>query len=171
MRQTDIRTPPLSCSTTPSATSRCSTCPALGRERLNFSGRDVPGLRAPALDFAGAATRGEESVVAGYPENGPFRPVAARVRAVEEARGPDIYQNRQVTRQIYSIYAVVRPGNSGGPLLDATLASGQPVVFGVVFAAAVDDAHTGYALTAHEVAADAAEGAQATQEVGTQSCD
>jgi S1-C subfamily serine protease len=132
---------------------------------------DVPGLRAPPLDFAGAATRGEESVVAGYPENGPFRPVAARVRAVEEARGPDIYQNRQVTRQIYSIYAVVRPGNSGGPLLDATLASGQPVVFGVVFAAAVDDAHTGYALTAHEVAADAAEGAQATQEVGTQSCD
>ena len=132
---------------------------------------DVPDLRAPALDFAGPATQGEGAVVAGFPENGPFRPVAARIRTVEEARGPDIYQNRQVTRQIYSIYAVVRPGNSGGPLLDATLEAGRPVVFGVVFAAAVDDSNTGYALTAHEVAGDASQGAQATQQVGTQGCD
>lgn len=132
---------------------------------------DVPGLQAPALVFAGQATRGEGAVVAGFPENGPFSPVAARVRAVEEARGPDIYQNKQVTRQIYSIYAVVRPGNSGGPLLDAVLEAGRPAVFGVVFAAAVDDAHTGYALTAHEVASDATQGQQATQQVSTQGCD
>lgn len=132
---------------------------------------DVPGLQAPSLAFAGVATRGEGAVVAGFPENGPFTPVAARIRAVEEARGPDIYQNKQVTRQIYSIYAVVRPGNSGGPLLDATLEGGQPEVFGVVFAAAVDDSHTGYALTAQEVSTDAAQGQQATQQVSTQGCD
>ena len=132
---------------------------------------DVPGLTAPPLSFTGPAGRGEGAVVAGYPQNGPFRPVAARIRGIEEARGPDIYQSKQVTRQIYSIYAVVRPGNSGGPLLDAALEGGHPAVFGVVFAAAVDDAHTGYALTAHEVAADAAQGAQATQQVSTQGCD
>src|SRR3954470_15552511 len=132
---------------------------------------DVPGFAAPQLGFAGPASRGENAVVAGYPENGPFRPVAARVRAVEDARGPDIYQSKQVTRQIYSVYAVVRPGNSGGPLLDATLENGKPVVFGVVFAAAVDDAHTGYALTAREVAVDAQRGAAATASVSTRGCD
>jgi len=132
---------------------------------------DVPGLAVAPLPFAPPAQRGEGAVVAGYPENGPFRPVAARIRTVEEARGPDIYQNKQVTRQIYSVYAVVRPGNSGGPLLDATVEGGHASVFGVVFAAAVDDAHTGYALTAHEVGPDAARGADATQAVSTQGCD
>jgi S1-C subfamily serine protease len=132
---------------------------------------DVPGLTAEPLAFTGPATRGEGAVVAGYPQNGPFRPVAARVRGQEEARGPDIYQSKQVTRQIYSIYAVVRPGNSGGPLLDATLEGGRPVVFGVVFAAAVDDSRTGYALTAREVASDARSAASATTSVSTRGCD
>jgi S1-C subfamily serine protease len=132
---------------------------------------DVPGLTASPLSFNGPASRGEGAVVAGYPQNGPFRPVAARVRGVENARGPDIYQSHQVTREIYSVYAVVRPGNSGGPLLDATLVGGKPVVFGVVFAAAVDDTHTGYALTAREVASDAQSAANATAPVSTQGCD
>jgi S1-C subfamily serine protease len=139
---------------------------------LYDSRRDVAVLYVPDLDrsplsFAGEARSGQSAIVAGYPENGPFRPVAARVRAVQEAQGPDIYQSRQVTRQIYSIYAVVRPGNSGGPLL----APDPGKVYGVVFAAAVDDPNTGYALTAQEVAGDAAAGANATDAVSTQSCD
>jgi S1-C subfamily serine protease len=117
------------------------------------------------------AQRGDPAVVAGYPQNGPFLPVAARIRGVENARGPDIYQSSQVTRQIYSVYAVVRPGNSGGPLLSAEVINGRPVVYGVVFAAAVDDAHTGYALTAQEVASDAQRGRTATAEVSTRGCD
>ena len=126
----------------------------------------VDGLTRAPLSFAGVAQRGQSAVVAGYPENGPFRPVAARVRGVESARGPDIYQSSQVTREIYSIYAVVRPGNSGGPLL-----APDGRVYGVVFAAAVDDPNTGYALTAREVAPDARAGAGATGRVSTQGCD
>jgi S1-C subfamily serine protease len=127
----------------------------------------VPGFTRAPLSFAGLAKSGDSAVVAGYPENGPFQPVAARIRAVQEAQGPDIYQSRQVTRQIYSVYATVRPGNSGGPLL-----SEQPgQVYGVVFAAAVDDPHTGYALTANEVSSDARAGSTATSSVSTQSCD
>jgi S1-C subfamily serine protease len=126
----------------------------------------VPGFDRQPLSFAGLAQRGQSAVVAGYPENGPFRPVAARVRGVESARGPDIYQSSQVTRQIYSVYSVVRPGNSGGPLL-----APDGRVYGVVFAAAVEDRHTGYALTAAEVAADARSGAGARQPVSTQGCD
>jgi S1-C subfamily serine protease len=127
----------------------------------------VPGLDTTPLSFAGQAHSGQSAVVAGYPENGPFRPVAARVRTVQEAQGPDIYQTHQVTRQIYSIYAVVRPGNSGGPLL--TTEPGK--VYGVVFAAAVDDPNTGYALTAQEVAGDAERGVTATLPVLTNGCD
>jgi hypothetical protein len=56
-------------------------------------------------------------------------------------------------------------------LLDADLVDGHPVVFGVVFAAAVDDKHTGYALTAKEVATDASAGRTATAEVSTRGCD
>jgi S1-C subfamily serine protease len=127
---------------------------------------DVPGLGGTPLQFSSPIRRGDNAVVVGYPENGPFDAVAARVRTVQNARGPDIYQDRQVTRQIYALYATVRPGNSGGPLL--TL-GGR--VAGVVFAAAVDNAHTGYALTAGEVAGDAHQGASATGRVSTQGCD
>lgn len=126
----------------------------------------VPGFTRQPLAFAGVAQQGQSAVVAGYPQNGPFTAVAARVRARQPAQGPDIYQSRQVTREIYAIYAQVRPGNSGGPLLSP--AGG---VYGVVFAASVDDPHTGYALTAKEVAVDASAGRSRTSTVSTQGCD
>jgi S1-C subfamily serine protease len=126
----------------------------------------VPGLSAPSLAFAPQAASGADAVVAGFPEDGPFTLSPARIRGVENARGPDIYQDAQVTRQIYAVRAQVEPGNSGGPLLDT---AGQ--VDGVVFAKAVDDDSTGYALTASQVAADAAAGRFLTAAVSTLGCD
>ena len=90
----------------------------------------------------------------------------ARIGGTQNAVGPDIYQTGQVNRQIYEIRADVEPGNSGGPLL-----SPSGTVYGVVFAAAVDTADTGFALTAAEVAADASAGASQTSPIGTESCD
>ncbi|HWC36139.1 MAG TPA: MarP family serine protease [Mycobacteriales bacterium] len=127
---------------------------------------DVANLDLSPLPFGGPLSNGADAIVAGYPENGGFTPGAARVRNTQNARGPDIYQNREVTREIYALYAKVRPGNSGGPLLTTSGA-----VAGVVFAAAVDDAHTGYALTAHEVSHDALIGTNATRPVSTMGCD
>jgi S1-C subfamily serine protease len=126
----------------------------------------VPALGLDPLPFGGPLESGDSAIVVGYPENGGFTPRAARVRNVQEARGPDIYQNREVTRQIYALYARVLPGNSGGPLLTTSGA-----VAGVVFAAAVDDSKTGYALTAKEVSHDALAGTNATRQVSTRSCD
>jgi len=126
----------------------------------------VPGLSAGSLAFAGQAKSGDNAIVAGYPLDGPFTAVPARVGGTVRATSPDIYQTAQVTRQIYSIRAVVKPGNSGGPLLTP---GGQ--VYGVVFAAATTVADTGYALTAAEVASDASAGANATAGVSTQGCD
>jgi S1-C subfamily serine protease len=133
--------------------------------------RDVAVLYAPSLGarplrFAGPASSGADAIVAGYPLDGPFTAVAARVGPSQNATSPDIYQSSQVTRQIYSIYADVRPGNSGGPLLTR-----QGTVDGVVFAAAISVQHTGYALTANEVASDAAAGADATLPASTGGCD
>ncbi|HLZ38246.1 MAG TPA: MarP family serine protease [Mycobacteriales bacterium] len=126
----------------------------------------VPGLDRPPLRFAGPAAPGSSAVVAGFPENGPFTAVAARVRGRQQARGPDIYQRTQVTREVYALRARVRPGNSGGPLL-----APDGSVYGVVFAAAADDPETGYALTAAEVAPEAAAGRRATQRVSSEGCD
>jgi len=126
----------------------------------------VPGLNAGPLRFAGQARSGASAVVAGYPLDGPFTTAAARVGGIEQATSPDIYQTAQVTRQIYSIRAVVKPGNSGGPLLTPGGA-----VYGVVFAAATSVPDTGYALTASEVQSDAAAGANSRTSVSTQGCD
>jgi S1-C subfamily serine protease len=126
----------------------------------------VPGLNVTPLHFAGPAANGANAIVAGYPLNHPFTAVAARIGETEPAVGPDIYQTGTVNRQIYEIRAVVQPGNSGGPLL-----SPQGTVYGVVFAAAVDQSDTGFALTASEVASDANAGAGQTIPVSTQGCD
>ncbi len=115
------------------------------------------------LDYTGKAD--DPAVVLGYPENGPFDSEPARIRSEERLRGPDIYGDRTVTRDAFSIWASVRPGNSGGPLL-----SNKGTVYGVVFAASVEDNRTGYVLTAEQVSDDAKEGSTATQEVSTQSC-
>ncbi len=126
----------------------------------------VPGLTGTPLPFAGAARIGDSALVIGYPQDGPYRADAARIRGTQNAKGPDIYQRRTVTREIYALRSRVRPGNSGGPLLTP-----QGKVYGMVFAAAADDPQTGYALTAKEVASDAAAGRMATAKVGTEGCD
>ena len=106
---------------------------------------DVPGLPAPALPRAADLSRGDSAVVAGFPLDGPYRLDAARVREVLEARGEDIYGQGPSVREVYSLYARVRPGNSGGPLLSP---SGE--VVGIVFAKSLDADDTGYALTMDE---------------------
>jgi S1-C subfamily serine protease len=127
----------------------------------------VPFWNAPALSFAGQAKVGGNAIVAGYPRNGGFTPVPARIGGIEQATSPDIYQADTVTRQIYSIRASVEPGNSGGPLLNPL--NGR--VYGVVFAAATSVTDTGYALTAAQVHADAQAGIGRTSTVSTQGCD
>jgi S1-C subfamily serine protease len=126
----------------------------------------VPGLNRRPLSFAGPAPSGAAAVVAGYPENGPFTAVPARIAARTKVTGPNIYQDRTVTRQVYTVRGQVRPGNSGGPLLSST---GE--VYGVVFAASVDQSQVGYVLTAAEVASDLRAGRNATATASTQGCD
>jgi S1-C subfamily serine protease len=122
----------------------------------------VPGLRAPVLRFDDGAARGDSAVVAGYPQDGNLNLQAATVANRVRATGQNIYNDANVTREIYSIRSTVRPGNSGGPLLTT---DGE--VYGVVFARSTSDDETGYVLTAAEVSADAERAADATAPVDT----
>jgi S1-C subfamily serine protease len=106
----------------------------------------VSDLDVPALRQGGTAVAGEDAVVAGFPGGGPYTLGAARVRAELTATGTDIYQRDTVVRDIYSLRATVRPGNSGGPLFDD-----QGDVVGVVFARSTTNSDTGYALTLGEI--------------------
>lgn len=124
----------------------------------------VEGLSAPALPLGDGLERGELAAVPGYPMNGPYVVVSARVRATLDARGYDIYGEQRVLREIYSLYTQVRPGNSGGPLLDV---DGR--VVGVIFAKSLDDDSTGYALTLEE-AQPVLDAADANQQIDTGAC-
>jgi len=127
---------------------------------------DVPDLAAPALALADADLQhGDDAVVAGFPKNGSFSAGAARVRTVLTALGEDIYGKPGVTREVYSLYADVQQGNSGGPLLDT-----HGRMAGIVFAKSLDDPATGYALTITEVRGDIGAGAAASAPVSSGGC-
>lgn len=134
--------------------------------RRDIAVLDVPDLHAPALRFSQQdADSGDSAIVAGFPENGGYDVRAARVRGRIPANGPDIYHHGTVSRDVYSLYAIVRQGNSGGPLLTP-----DGKVYGVVFAKSLDDPETGYALTADEIRDDIAKGRAANQQVDSEQC-
>jgi len=106
----------------------------------------VDGLGVAALGLSPALGVGSDAVVEGYPYGGPFTRGAAQVLAVSTEQIPDIHGTSRSPREVYTIAAVVQPGNSGGPLL-AT--DGR--VAGVVFARNADDPELGYAMTNAEL--------------------
>ncbi len=126
----------------------------------------VPGLTAPALPLATKnLPRAADVLVAGFPRNLDYQAQAARVRTVLKALGEDIYGKPGVTREVYSLYAKVEPGNSGGPLV-----STRGELAGIVFARSLDDVFTGYALTVDEARADIRKGIRADEPVSTGGC-
>ncbi|MBZ8177550.1 MarP family serine protease [Corynebacterium poyangense] len=107
----------------------------------------APNLDLPALPWAEEpAQTGDDALVLGFPESGPFSVSPARVREKLMIAGPDIYAQGRVEREAYTLRGSVRQGNSGGPVINS---DGE--VIGVVFGAAVDNSDTGYAITRAEV--------------------
>jgi S1-C subfamily serine protease len=109
--------------------------------------------------------RGTQAAVLGYPGGGPFTADPAGVRAQFEAEGRDIYGQGLTVRSVYEIQAVVRPGNSGGPLVEP---NGQ--VIGVVFSRSTTNADVGYALASPGVLAMVHSVGSSDRAVGTGPC-
>jgi len=122
-------------------------------------------IEGPVIHFDDSGSAKQAAVILGYPNDGPFDAQPARIRAEQRLRSPDIYGRGTVTREVFSLRGLVRPGNSGGPLVSR---SGQ--VLGVIFAASVSDKQTGYALTADQVGQAASRGLSATGRVSSGNC-
>jgi S1-C subfamily serine protease len=84
------------------------------------------------------------------------------IDSMTDARGRDIYSSGLVDRQIWILESSVRPGNSGGPLVDL-----QGHVLGMVFAASSSAPSQAYALTNAEVDSDVRQGVSHPQRVDT----
>lgn len=125
----------------------------------------VPRLRAAPLERADALSPGDSAVVAGFPRGGPYRTEPARIRGTLAATGSDIYDRRPVQREIYSVYAHVSPGNSGGPLLTP-----EGRVAGTVFARSGLSGDTGFVITDRESGGLLDRAPALTQAVDTETC-
>ena len=126
----------------------------------------VNGLgEAPLTLDPNQVSRGAQAAVLGFPGGGAFDVKAAGVMAVFEAEGRDIYGQGLTVRSVYEIQAVVRPGNSGGPLVEP---NGQ--VIGVVFSRSTTNGDIGYALTSPGVLSRVHQAEGRSTPVGTQGC-
>jgi S1-C subfamily serine protease len=126
---------------------------------------EVPDLDGPTIHFDFGGQEKQQGAVLGYPQDGPYDAQPARIRGEQRLRSPDIYGNGSVTRHVFSLRGMIRPGNSGGPFV-----SSAGKVLGVVFAASVSDRQTGYALTTDQVRRAAAMGLQSNGRVSSGNC-
>src|SRR5690606_23362783 len=106
----------------------------------------VPDLTAEPLPVVAPLAVGGRAVVQGYPYGGRFASGSAGVIQVGPTAVPDSYGRSPAEREVYSLAAVVRPGNSGGPVLTT---DGE--VAGVVFARDETNPQVGYAMTSTEL--------------------
>ena len=134
-------------------------------EDLDVAVLAVQDVGRPFLRFDFDGQERDSGAVLGYPQDGPYDVQSARIRSEQRLRSPDIYGQGTVVREVFSLRALVRPGNSGGPLV-----SDDGEVLGVIFAASVTDDETGYALTAEQVRESAARGKLSADEVDTGRC-
>jgi S1-C subfamily serine protease len=128
--------------------------PSLPAEPLAFDATHdlavlrVPELNLPSLSFASEVSSGTAGAILGYPENGPFDVQAARIGRTQAVLTQNAYGEGPVSRVLTPLRGLVRPGNSGGPLVDA-----QGQVLTTVFAATVgSQPRGGYGVANESVA-------------------
>jgi S1-C subfamily serine protease len=108
---------------------------------------------------------GEAAAVIGFPENGPLNIKPARTRATQRVVSSDAYDRGPVERVVTEFRVYVRPGNSGGPAVDA---DGRVVA--TIFASRTDSDNSGYGVPSRIVQRHLRVAASRTTPVSTGGC-
>jgi S1-C subfamily serine protease len=95
----------------------------------------------PALRIDVDEESGASAAVLGFPENGPYTVEPARLGDTRTLLTQDAYGRGPVRRRVTLLRGDVRPGNSGGPLVDA-----QGEVVATIFAATTDGTDSGFGV-------------------------
>jgi hypothetical protein len=78
----------------------------------------VPGLRLPSLELAHSPPAGTPAAILGYPLDGAFAAEPGRIGHTQRIQADDAYGRGPVVRALTPLRGLVRPGNSGGPMVD-----------------------------------------------------
>ena len=133
-------------------------------ERNDIAILRVDGLGLSSLRLA-AAQPGEAAAVIGFPENGPLDIRAARTGPTQRVVSSDAYDRGPVERVVTSFRVYVRPGNSGGPAVDA---DGR--VVSTIFASRTGSNNSGYGVPSRIVKRHLRVAASRTTPVNTGGC-
>ena len=109
-------------------------------EKNDIAALRVEDLNVPPLPLADP-NNGEQVAIMGFPENGPFDVRAGRLGNTLRIISSDAYNRGPVERTVTSFKGFVRPGNSGGPAVNA-----DGAVVATVFASRADSADVGYGV-------------------------
>jgi S1-C subfamily serine protease len=80
----------------------------------------VPGLTLPSLAIAPRSPSGTSAAILGYPLDGAFDAEPGRLGQTESVRTQNAYGEGHIQRSITALRGRVRPGNSGGPMVDSS---------------------------------------------------
>jgi S1-C subfamily serine protease len=108
---------------------------------------------------------GTAGAILGFPGGGDFTAGPAAVIDSFKATGRNIYNQGETVREVYSLKGTVRPGNSGGPLVDK-----DGNVIGMIFAESTTYDSVGYALTTDAILANLNQAKDQNTAVSSGSC-
>jgi S1-C subfamily serine protease len=133
-------------------------------ERNDIAVLRVDGLGLSPLRLA-APRRGEAAAVIGFPQNGPLDIEPARTGTTRRVISSDAYNRGPVERLVTTFRVYVRPGNSGGPAVNA---DGR--VISTIFASRTDSDNAGYGIPPNIIRRDLRAAADRTAPVSTGGC-
>ena len=108
---------------------------------------------------------GESAAVIGFPQNGPLDLQPARTGETDRVTSGDAYNEGPVLRVVTAFRVFVRPGNSGGPAVNA---DGE--VVSTIFASRADSSNVGYGIPSQLVGRHLSVAAERTEPVSTGGC-
>lgn len=129
----------------------------------------VNGLGVPRLKQARNPQKGTAAAILGYPQDGAFNSQPGRIGPTERTRTENAYGVGPVIRAITPLRGLVRPGNSGGPMVDAR---GRVVatVFAAITGGSSAQGPGGFAVPASLVAKELRRAGERTAAVSTRQC-